>query len=130
MAWWTAAVLGTADVRRIAEWYRDELGFTLDPENGLFSEPDEGVLYGIVSRDGAAIHFQIRPDPAQLPPASRDTYLTDLYVYVDDVDALYETARARNIPVIRDIYDEPYGTRDFAISDPDGHHVVFGSPLR
>jgi uncharacterized glyoxalase superfamily protein PhnB len=128
MAWRTAAVLGSADVRRIAEWYRDELGFTLDPATGIFQPPGEDVVYGIVSRDGAAIHFQLRDDGSGVPLPTREDFETDVYVYVDDVDALYDAARKRGVRILREMVDEEYGMRDFAISDPDDHHVAFGSP--
>ena len=60
--WRASPILGVPRVRQAAEYYRDVLGFTLDPVDGVFqpspSEPD-GV-YAIVKRPGAWVHFQIR----------------------------------------------------------------------
>jgi hypothetical protein len=55
--WRALPVLGVPLVRQAAEYYRDVLGFTLDPVDGVFqpwpSEPD-GV-YAIVKCQGAWI---------------------------------------------------------------------------
>ncbi len=54
-------VLGVKSVRKSAEYYRDVLGFSLDPVDGVFQptldEPD-GV-YAIVKKGDFWIHFQI-----------------------------------------------------------------------
>lgn len=52
VSWRVVPILGCGDVRSTAEWYRDVLGFTLDPENGLFIGvvPDEGAVGGVEPR--------------------------------------------------------------------------------
>lgn len=124
MTWSIAPVLPCADVRRSAEWFRDALAFTV---TGLFEPPgDDGAVYAIVERDGIGIHLQIRRGPA---PAPRDAIDTDVYVTVDDADALFERCRAAGVTIHRPIEDEPYGMRDFAIETPDGHRIAFGAPI-
>ena len=53
--WRASPILRVANVRRTAEYWRDVLGFSLDPDDGVFApvptEP-EGV-YSIVKREGA-----------------------------------------------------------------------------
>ena len=94
--WMVAPVLGVSNVRRAAEYYRDVLGFTLDPGDGIFAPPggDPGGVYGIVRRDGIEIHFQFRRD---VPPdgVHRTGEACDVYVRVVDVDALHAELAGR-----------------------------------
>ena len=49
-------------------------------------------------------------------------------VHVDDVDAIYERARAAGpVPDFAPV-DAPWGERYFHIHDPDGHEVSFARP--
>lgn len=123
----SVTTLGCRDVQRSADWFRDVLGFHLDPETGLFGdEPDEGPVYAILDRDGVGVHLQIRRGSVAV---DRDDIEGDAYFYVDDVDSLYAEYTAKGVTIHRDIYDEPYGMRDFCIETPDGHRLSFGSPL-
>lgn len=58
MNWQASPILGVRQVRRAAEYYRDVLGFSLDPDGVFQSSPDEpGGVYAIVKRPGAWVHF-------------------------------------------------------------------------
>ena len=126
---WTAApILGVRDVRRAAEYYRDVLGFALDPKDGVFfgAGDEPGGLYAIVERAGVAIHFQIRRDDR--PERSvRAPLELDVYIYVDDVDALHAELGGRGAEVAGPPRSAPYGLREIVVEDPDGHRVAFGS---
>ena len=43
----------------------------------------------------------------------------ELYLLVDDVDAAYQTWRARGVEMVTEPHDEPFG-RTFAFRDADG----------
>jgi catechol 2,3-dioxygenase-like lactoylglutathione lyase family enzyme len=98
--WQASPVLGVRKVRQAAEYYRDVLGFSLDPADGVFSpaadEPD-GV-YAIVKRPGAWIHLQIRP--GDVPRVQRDAFEQDVYLYVDDVDDLHAEFEKRGATIL------------------------------
>ena len=123
--WRCAAILGARDVKRAVGHYCDVLGFECD---SIFEGVgDEGGVYGIVQRDGVSLHIQIRR--RELFPSRREQIESDVYVYVDDVDALYEEVRSKGANIQREPADAAYGLRDFAVEDLDGHRLVFGSPL-
>ena len=128
--WRPAPVLGVRDVRRTAEYYRDVLGFHLDPETGVFqgAGEDPGGVYGIVDRGGAAIHFQIRR--GDLPSRRREPLERDVYIYVDDVDALYAELRNRGASLAELPRNAPYGLREIVAEDFNGYRIAFGSPAR
>ena len=49
------------------------------------------------------------------------------YVVTDDPDALHARAVAHGAKVTLQLYDTDYGSRDFAIEDPEGNHWTFGT---
>jgi uncharacterized glyoxalase superfamily protein PhnB len=49
------------------------------------------------------------------------------YVVTDDPDALHARAVAHGAKVTQELYDTDYGSRDFAIEDPEGNYWSFGT---
>jgi len=49
------------------------------------------------------------------------------YVVTDDPDALCARAVAHGAKVTQELYDTDYGSRDFAIEDPEGNRWAFGT---
>jgi hypothetical protein len=122
-------VLGSEDVRALAGWFVDKLGFTCDPEQGIFDgvDPDEGAVYAIVVRGDARFHLQIRRHA--LWAGVREEIEGDVYVYVDDAYALFDEYTSRDVPMHRPISVAPYGMADFVVLTPEGHRLCFGSPV-
>ena len=97
-------VLGTRDVRALAAFFVDQLGFTCDPENGIFEGVDasEGAVYAIVVRGDARFHLQIRRHDVW-PAGEREDIEGDAYVFVDDAYALFDEYTARGVPMHRPV---------------------------
>jgi uncharacterized glyoxalase superfamily protein PhnB len=49
------------------------------------------------------------------------------YVVVDEPDALCERVRAAGAEITMELTDTDYGSRDFALRDPEGNHWYFGT---
>jgi len=49
------------------------------------------------------------------------------YVVTDDPDTLHERAAKAGAEVIMDLHDTDYGSRDFAVRDPEGNRWSFGT---
>ncbi len=128
--WRSSPVLGVQNVRRAAEYYRDVLGFALDPVDGIFQPTNDepGGVYGIVERGGVRIHFQIRR--RELPDAKRPLFERDVYVYVDDVDAVHADLQRRGAVIIQSPRRMPYGLHELVVEDLNGHRLAFGEPAR
>ena len=43
------------------------------------------------------------------------------YIVVADADAVYARALAAGAAIVRPLQDTPYGSREFAVKDPEGH---------
>lgn len=128
-AWQASPILGVRRVRPTAEYYRDVLGFFLDPVDGVFApspqEPD-GV-YAIVKRPGAWIHLQIRR--GEFSPPERTGLERDVYVYVDDVDALHDDMKERGAKILEPPHMAPHGIYEMLVEDCNGYRLVFGATL-
>jgi uncharacterized glyoxalase superfamily protein PhnB len=49
------------------------------------------------------------------------------YVVTDEPDLLCDRIRAGGGEITADLHDTDYGSRDFAIKDPEGNHWSFGT---
>lgn len=128
--WRASPVLGVRHVRQAAEYYRDVLGFNLDPEEGVFqpTEDEPAGVYAIVKRGGVWIHFQIRRD--NFPERKRNSLERDVYVYVDDLNALYSDLQRRGAVIKQPPRVAPYGLREIVVEDLNGYRLAFGEFVR
>lgn len=115
-------VLTVLDVKATAEYYRDQLEFTID---WLYGDPP---THGAVSRgewtvEGA--HLQLSQTADDITPCSSVT----LYIFVGpDIDRLYERYRAHGVHIESKIASYPWGMREFTVKDCNGYRLCFGTP--
>jgi catechol 2,3-dioxygenase-like lactoylglutathione lyase family enzyme len=109
-----ATVLHVQNMPTALAFYRDKLGFTVS-----FSW-DEPAQYVCLCLGDAAIHLN-----SYVPPAGP----SHVAFFCKGIDALYTQLVARAVTIVEPIGDRAYGMRDFAITDPDGHRLVFGQGI-
>ena len=111
------------DARGLIRFLVDVVGF------------EETVVYG----EGDAVHHAqlswplgggvmlgwVRNDPDDRWSIQPGT--AGCYVVVDDPDAQFARVRAGGAEIIDELHDTDYGSRDFAIRDPDGNRWSFGT---
>ena len=109
-------VLDVTDVRTSAAYY-ERLGFVC---HGFWG--DDPIDFAIVQRGDVSIglHF------ADGPVAKRRGW--SVYIYVDDIEALHDEFSNHDLRP-SPICDQPYGCRDFDVTDPDGHDIAFGQDM-
>jgi catechol 2,3-dioxygenase-like lactoylglutathione lyase family enzyme len=113
-----------ADVIETAEFYRDVLGFAFD---SFYGDPPGFV---IVDRDGARLMFRSRQgQPASPSNWTRPGDLTDIYLYVDDVDALAAEFRAKGAEILREPAPQEYAIRELHVRDCNGLVLCFGQVM-
>jgi lactoylglutathione lyase len=49
-----------------------------------------------------------------------------LWIYADDCDAAVERLRARDVRIVEEPRDQPWGERVARVSDPDGNEIIIG----
>lgn len=109
------------DVIRTAEYYRDFLGFEII---GYFLDPP---VYAMVRRDGIEIHFgEADSDKVQYSSVELRKVGFDLYLWVDDIDSLFNELKEKSVNIIENITKRIYGNREFSIMDCNGFKIVFG----
>jgi uncharacterized glyoxalase superfamily protein PhnB len=72
---------------------------------------------------GGEIHLGQPAHPSS--PRSYGGTSVLLYVYVDDIDAHCERARAVGAEIVDEPADQPYGERRYHCRDPEGHSWYF-----
>lgn len=101
-----------SDLDRSIAYYQEALG--LD----LAWRTDDGQLAAIAT--GGIEILLLVPWAGDGPPPQ------SFYVYVEDPDALCADAEHAGANVVDTVALRPYGMRDFAVHDPDGHRFTLG----
>jgi uncharacterized glyoxalase superfamily protein PhnB len=113
------------DVAAAAEWLTRAFGFT---EHYRYGPPDAPT--GAQLRLGEAwimlnSAWEYRRSPAELGYGSQS-----LTVFVPDVDAHYEKAKAAGAEIVEEPNETEYGERQYAALDLDRHHWLFAAHAR
>lgn len=114
-------VLSVRDVQASANYYRDVLGFRID---WLYGDPP---TYGAVSR-GEWTNDGIRLQLAQATADSLPGEHIVLYIFVQNVDALYQEYQAKGVEFALELALHPWGMREFRVRDINGMILRFGEP--
>jgi catechol 2,3-dioxygenase-like lactoylglutathione lyase family enzyme len=124
--WSVAPLLIVKDVLASANFYRDRLGFAYDR---LWNDPPSfcmvrrgGIVIMLLQLSGPGV-----PRPNRLSDPNGEAW--DIYVWVDDVEALHAEFMSRGVRIVRGLCDQPYDNRDFEVEDCDGYRLCFGQPL-
>jgi catechol 2,3-dioxygenase-like lactoylglutathione lyase family enzyme len=118
----TAPELFVRDVERSVAFYTECLGFTV-----LRKEPDFAVI--ALGQSHVLIAAEAHTSAEWLKAGARGIGM-NTRIMVDDVDAVYQRAKAAGVPIVQDIADRYYGLRDFIVADPDGFMLRFASALK
>lgn len=110
------------DVQASIDWYTNVLGFVMaDPWK------DNGKLVGAQLQAGTASIYIGQDDFAK----GRDRVKgVGVRLYCDtaqDLDMLASNIKARGGKLDHDPMTQPWGTRDFGITDPDGYKITIAS---
>lgn len=112
-----------ADVSRSLAFYVDVLGFTRG-----FTVPDEGPLvFGSVTSGPIEIFFNEATTAAQEYPLleGRPIALSGtLFIEVAGIEPFFAQLQAR-VPVVKPLFTQWYGMKEFVIADPDGYLITF-----
>ena len=90
--------------------------------------PGGGIMLGSVREPTAPSGPTAPAEPAEhgeATPSAPGTF--GAYVVTDDVDAVYQRARAAGAEIIAEPHDTDYGSHDFAAGDPEGNRWSFGT---
>ena len=112
------AQLRTTDLDASIEFYVEKLEFKLE-----FKYED---FYAGINVGGQVLHLKLvdGKDPSIDFVAEGDHF--HLYFPTDDVETAARRFAKNGVALLKEINDTPWGTREFAIADNEGHTLYFG----
>jgi len=110
------------DPEAALEWLKHTFGFE---EKAVYRGDDGRIQHAELRLGDGLIMFGGVPTDAELsndrqPPVA-------IYVVVSDPDGHYERARAGGAEIVRELADQPYGSREYSARDPEGILWSFGT---
>ena len=113
------------DLDKSIVWYRDVVGFAIEER-----WEQDGKLMGVSLRAGD-VTFMVGQDDWKKGRDRKKGVGFRLYcTTTQDVDVLAKKIVARGGKLDQEPKDQPWGTRDFALSDPDGFKITISSEMK
>lgn len=120
------------NVEKSVEFYSKQLGFKIEFIG-------EGPKFAILSRDNFSVMLRQLKESGHTKP-NRIPFIKagwhtngkeawDAYIWVNNVDELYEEFIVKDVSIIKPIQITEYGIRDFEIEDIDGYIICFGHKI-
>jgi catechol 2,3-dioxygenase-like lactoylglutathione lyase family enzyme len=116
----TSAVtqLRTTDLGQSIRFYTEKVGLTLE-----FQYED---FYAGIRAGDQVFHLKLvdEKDPS-IEFVDKGGHF-HLYLETDDAAAAADGLKSNGVPLVKDVHDTAWGTREFAIKDDQGHTIYFG----
>lgn len=113
--------LRTTDMASSIRFYTEKLGFTID-----FNYED---FYAGIRAGGRVFHLKrVDEQDPSIPYVDEGGHL-HLYFETDDVAAVAGQLKARAVPLVKDVHETPWKTKEIIILDDQGHTLYFGEAL-
>ena len=113
------------DVGKAIVWLTKAFGFREHYRYGEPSEPNGAQMYL-----GNAWIMLRGPGQGEASPAQLGYGTQSLTVFVEDVDAHFEKAKAAGAKIVEELNETMYGERQYGVEDLDGHHWLFSRHAR
>jgi uncharacterized glyoxalase superfamily protein PhnB len=117
------------DAPAAIEWFCSVLGFTrhavYEGAGGVINHAELAlgggmIMLGSIKDDEQGRRFKA---PGELGGAETSS----AYIVVPDADAVYARAQAAGATIVRPLQQMEYGSREFTVSDPEGHSWSVGT---
>jgi len=116
--------LRARDARTLIRFLVDAFGFE---ETAVYGAGDRVEHAELSWPPGGGIMLGSAPERSAEDPWPVEPGTFGAYVVTDEPDALFERAKAAGAEVSMDLHDTDYGSRDFAVRDPEGNRWSFGT---
>lgn len=112
------SVLAVKDLPVSVTFYRDKLGFTIDFE-----------VDGWCFLSRGSFKLMLGHCPNEVPASQINDHSYFAYIWVNGIDELHEEFRTRGLASLPAPESKPWGMREFMVTTPDGHRIMFGQDL-
>lgn len=117
------------DVSAALDWLARAFGFTqrfsLPGKDGSIMHAEMGLEDAVFMMGCANAESQMQQSPQDLGGVNQS-----LFIYVDDVDAHYEHARASGAKILMEPDEMFWGDRIYAAADLEGHQWTFATHVK
>ncbi len=111
----------TTDLNASIAFYVEKIGFKLD-----FRYED---FYAGIRAGDDLFHLKLVDEKDPSIDFVRDGEHFHLYFEVKDANASAKKLAKKGVEFVRDVHDTAWGTREFVVSDDQGHTLYFSEPL-
>ncbi|MGH3327720.1 MAG: VOC family protein [Streptomycetales bacterium] len=115
------------DVPGALDWLHEAFGFR---ERLRYEEPDGAVSHAEMTFGDGGLIMMGDPGGDYRSPKRHGQVSVLIHVYVEDVDAHYQRARAAGATIVTEPTDQSYGDRRYDVSDLEGHRWSFAQASR
>jgi uncharacterized glyoxalase superfamily protein PhnB len=117
------------DAPAAIDWLCNVIGFE---RKAVYEGPNGTIGHAELTLGGGMIMLGSAKDDEHVRSYKSPTELGGIetrgtYVVVPDADAVHARAVAAGAEIIRPLQDTPYGSREFAVRDPEGHSWSVGT---
>lgn len=113
------------DLAASVAWYRDVLGFIVAEEYQR-----DGQVMGVRLKAGTVEFLLGQDDFAKGRDRQKGAGLRFFCVTAQDVDKLAADIKSRGGQLTQEPTDQPWGTRDFALVDPNGFNISITTEVK
>lgn len=115
--------LRARDARALIRFLVDAFGFE---ETAVYGEGDLVEHAELTWPPGGGVMLgSVRESANGVNPTQPGTF--GAYVVTDEPDALFARAKAAGAQILMELHETDYGSRDFAVLDPEGNRWSFGT---
>lgn len=112
------AQLRTTDLAESIRFYTTKLGLTLE-----FQYQD---FYAGIRAGRQVFHLKLSDERDPSIEFVEKGEHFHLYLETDDVSAAAATLRRNGVPLVKEVHETAWGTREFVVKDDQGHTLYFG----
>jgi uncharacterized glyoxalase superfamily protein PhnB len=117
------------DAPAAIDWLCNVLGFT---KHAVYANPDGTIAHAQLVLGGGMVMLGSAKEDAQAlrfksPEELGGVETGSIYVFAADVDAVHARATAAGAAIVRPLENMDYGSREFAVKDPEGHSWSVGT---
>ena len=121
-------MLNYADAPAAIDFLVRAFGFR---ERAVYAMKDGRIGHAELALGGNVLMLaSVFPEMGQIAQAQAGGHYSQVFCYVDDVDAHHAQATAAGARITAEPEDQFYGERHYRAEDPEGHRWIFGQRIR
>ena len=113
--------LRTTDLEASIRFYTTTLGLTLE-----FRHQD---FYAGIRAGGQVFHLKLSDEKDPSIAFVDEGEHFHLYLGTNDAEAAAAELQRQGVPLVKDVHETTWGTREFVVRDDQGHTLYFGQRL-